>query len=185
MIGKAFTSVLDWFLGDAWRLLAIVFGIAFVIAWTGWEDAERDAKTAHALAEAAKAKAAQRLAEQRAEFERQAREAESRQRAALDAVEAIYEKEKDDAVAKERAVADDLRAGNLRLRQHWRDYVTTAELSQAAGAAAVADEGARLREQGAAALVRVAADADAHIRGLQAALNVCTGKEPAHGDPAQ
>lgn len=108
--------------------------------------------------------------------EREARAKEAEQRAALDDVAAQYEQEKADAQAAADSTIADLRSGTVRLRQHWQGCVATAALSRAAASAAVADDGAELREQGAGDLVSVGEACDAQIRGLQSAIRAMTGQ---------
>lgn len=98
----------------------------------------------------------------------QARKKELEWQARADAIAARYEQEKRDAEETHARVVADLRSGNTRLRAHWQGCVATGELSAAAAAAASADELARLRAQGAGDLVRLGAQCDAWIRGLQA-----------------
>ena len=78
-----------------------------------------------------------------------------------------YEEQKDAAAAESDRIIADLRAGNLRLRQLWQAQAATADLSQAVARAAQPDEGARDREESAAAIVRAADECDAQVRGLQ------------------
>lgn len=108
--------------------------------------------------------------------EREARAKEAEQRTALDDVAAKYEQEKADAQAAADSTIADLRSGTVRLRKHWQGCVATAALSRAAASAAVADDGAELREQGAGDLVSVGEACDAQIRGLQAAIRALTGQ---------
>lgn len=95
-----------------------------------------------------------------------ARRKEYERAEALAAVADTYEQEKARAYAQADAVVDALRADTLRLREHWRGC-ETGRLSEASARAAELDAAAELRAEGAAALVRVAAEADAQIRALQ------------------
>jgi len=138
-------------------------------AWAGWEWRDRSADLESAEM---RADAERKLAEYaRAESELQARY----RQAERDRVEAVsraaqeYERGKADAQAKAESVVADLRAGNLRLRQHWQGAVATCDLSRDSAAALAAEREAQLREQGAADLVRLAAEADARIRAIQEA----------------
>jgi hypothetical protein len=97
-----------------------------------------------------------------------ARTAEQDKAKALADIGAAYEKGKEDANASAAAVVADLRAGNLRLRDHWQGCVATAGLSAASAAAASGDGGAELRARGAGDLVRLGARCDAQVRALQA-----------------
>lgn len=83
-----------------------------------------------------------------------------------EAVATQYEQEKADAESKGAAVADGLRAGNLRLQQRWAGC--EARVSDLAASPGQPDGAADDRAEGARDLVRAAAEADAHIRGLQA-----------------
>lgn len=94
----------------------------------------------------------------------QARKSEKRAADAMERISGAYEQGKRDAEAKSVAVVADLRAGNLKLRDHWRGCQRDAE---AATSAAVADAEARVREEAAGRIVRVGAEADAQVRGLQ------------------
>lgn len=97
----------------------------------------------------------------------QARKREREWQAQADAIAAKYEEDRAGAEETHRAVVADLERGAVRLRAHWQGCQATAELSRAAESAARADDAARLRAEGAGALVRVGAECDAHVRGLQ------------------
>lgn len=83
-----------------------------------------------------------------------------------EAVAIQYEQEKADAESKGAAVADGLRAGNLRLQQRWAGC--EARVSDLAASTGQPDGAADDRAEGASDLVRAAAACDAQIRGLQA-----------------
>lgn len=72
-----------------------------------------------------------------------------------------------DANRKHNGVVADLRAGNIRLQKQWRGCQVSSAGETAAGQSG-ADEGAGLREEGAAAFVRDGAECDAKIISLQA-----------------
>jgi hypothetical protein len=116
---------------------------------------------------AAEAKMQTRLSEATRKAEQAAREAEQAHRAQIDAIAAQYETEraKADEVAARTVAA--LRAGSIRLRTEWQGCETAARVSEATSGPAIADALARLREQGASDLVRLGAECDARIRGLQ------------------
>lgn len=97
----------------------------------------------------------------------QARKREREWQAQADAIAAKYEEDRAGAEETHRAVVADLERGNLRLRAHWQGCQATADLSRAAESAARADEAAKLRAEGAANLVSIGAECDAHVRGLQ------------------
>jgi hypothetical protein len=151
--------------------LAAALWWAYSTVWQrGYDVADAEAKAAHATLMA-------QMEAERARFEREARQKEADQRAALHAVAEQYEQEKIDAQERADRTIADLRDGTVRLRNHWQGCIATASLSGAAASAAVADDGAELREQGARDLVHVGESADAQVRGLQAALNACTGAQ--------
>lgn len=78
-----------------------------------------------------------------------------------------YEKEKADALDRESRLRADLAAGTVKLRREWQGC-ETAKLSAASAAARELDGAAEVRERLAAEIVRLGADADAQVRGLQA-----------------
>lgn len=96
----------------------------------------------------------------------QARAAEQSMAARFAAQAETYEREKTDAQAAADRVADDLRAGNLRLRSEWAGC-ETAGLSRVAAAAGQPDAATDLRAASASRIVRAADAADAQVRGLQ------------------
>lgn len=98
-----------------------------------------------------------------------ARQAEHSQGQALADIGATHEQDRQAAEAVPAAVVADLRAGVVRLREEWAGCETRA-LSEAAAGAVERDEAARLREQGAADLVRIGRDADDQIRACQAVI---------------
>ena len=84
----------------------------------------------------------------------------------MTAIAKDYEEQKDAAAAESDRIIADLRAGNLRLRSQWKGC-PSGGVSETGAASASADEESRLREQGSADLVRIAAEADAAVRALQ------------------
>lgn len=91
--------------------------------------------------------------------------------------QATYEREKDDAKAAADRNLADLRAGTLRLRHEWScTPQLAAAVSQAASGGSGADAGADLRYKDASDLVRLADDADAQIRALQATIRADHGQ---------
>lgn len=142
------------------RALAIMLAIA--LGALGWQTvrlaaAQRE-MAAHLQADAEAAAAA----------ERSAREAERAATLRHNQVVTQLEKERDDAIAKADSVRAELRAGTLRLRDHWRGC--PADVPGAPAAAAGRDEGAELRAAGASDLVQLAAEADARLRACQAVI---------------
>lgn len=83
-----------------------------------------------------------------------------------EAVATQYEQEKADAESKGAAVADGLRAGNLRLQQRWAGC--EARVSEIAASPGQPDGAADDRADSAGRIVRAAAACDAQVRGLQA-----------------
>lgn len=139
--------------------LLVLLGIQSVRLESAWAD---EARARADLSEVNEELADARLAAS------EAARAEERAKAEASALIAqAYERGKTDAEATGKRAADDLRAGNLQLREHWRGC-ETARLSAAATAAGQPDGGADLRAAGAGDLVRAGAACDAHVRGLQA-----------------
>ena len=129
-----------------------------------WQGNKRAAKAELALSHLER-DSAYRLAEEQAK----ARAEEQAKAAAVAKVAEQYEREKADAQAKSEAVVAGLRAGTVRLRQHWQAAVATCELSAGSAAARHADEITQLRAESAARIVRLGAEADAQVRALQEA----------------
>lgn len=111
--------------------------------------------------EAADAKAARALAQASEDL----RKAEQDNAEKLALLGQQYEKDKNDVVSKERAVTAAVRADHLRLRKHW-----TCPQAQPGAGPGEPDAGADLRAADAGRLVRIGAEADAQIRGLQAVI---------------
>lgn len=80
------------------------------------------------------------------------------------AIDAEYQEKLDEAKAKHDRVVADLRSARLQLQDHW---TCPAPDSAAPG---VVDGGARLREEAAARIVQIGAEADAQITGLQSVI---------------
>jgi hypothetical protein len=142
-------------------------------------EAAGDVKVAKLTAD--HAQTLQHLAELATRSALAARDAEHAQADAITAVAAHYEQAKTHAQALPAAVAADLHAGVISLRQQWTcpaPAITRADLSAPGGAAARPDANAALRNQGAGDLVGLAAEADAQVAGLQQALLICTAPAP-------
>lgn len=114
------------------------------------------------------------MAEQSAAYDRQlvaaidaARKTELAKDAAIAAVATVYEQDKTDAKAKHDAVVADLRAGAVRLRDHWTCPVA---VPSAAAGTGQRDAAADLRAADSGDLVRLGAEADAQIRAAQAVI---------------
>lgn len=85
----------------------------------------------------------------------------------LAGIAAAYEQEKKDALDREAGLRADLAAGTVKLRREWQGC-ETAKLSAASAATRELDGAAEVRERLAAEIVRLGAEADAQVRGLQA-----------------
>lgn len=118
------------------------------------ERARDSAQTAKAVAEQERDNAIAVIAVERQRVKR------------AEAVATQYEQEKADAESKGAAVADGLRAGNLRLRQRWAGC--EARVSDLAASPGQPDGAADDRADSAGRIVRAAAACDAQVRGLQA-----------------
>ena len=139
-----------------WR--ATVFALATVVALTA---TGVQTERLH-YQEGRNAKLAAALGKAQVDAQIQARKAEQEKAQAIAAIADQYEQDKANAQkAADRTIAD-LRAGNLRLQNRWRGCVPGTPASPGEPDAAAAD-----REQGAADIVRAAAEADAQIRALQ------------------
>lgn len=159
-----------------WGGVALVLGLVFLggrsCGAQGKADDLRDLQVAYA--EHLKDDEVERfeMLAQVLEAEQGAREAEQRHAQELADVARLHQEDRRNAERTQERVVADVRADNLRLREHWRGC-ETARLSEAATGAGGADAGADLRATGAGDLVRIGADADAQVRGLQRALNAC------------
>lgn len=123
--------------------------------------------TATARAELRLADATADAEKARADAQEAARQAEKEEATRLVKAAADYEKQMQEAADEYESVIAGLRSGQLRLRNHWQGCVATAELSATATAPAIADEAARLRREAASRIVRVGAECDAQVLGLQ------------------
>ena len=103
---------------------------------------------------------------ERADAAEQARAIEQAIVIAVGEIAAVFEQEVKDAQTKADSVVADLSAGNIRLRKEWQGCEAM-RADDAAAAAAKLDELAELRAEGVRNLVRVGAECDARIRGLQ------------------
>ena len=128
------------------------------------------AAAAAAEAEAAWQKERAALAKSETAASEAARKEEQQIGAGLNAAAADYLKEKDNAKDQESRLIAELNADVVRLRKLWRGCETH-RLSEASRSAAELDAEAGLRAASAAAVVRAAAECDAHVSGLQRALS--------------
>lgn len=140
-------------------LLGAVLLLAGIAVWQRGtvaqaERARDNAQTAKAVAEQERDNAIAVIAVERQRVKR------------AEAVAIQYEQEKADAESKGAAVADGLRAGNLRLQQRWAGC--EARVSDIAASTGPVDDRADDRAESAGRIVRAAATCDAQVRGLQA-----------------
>lgn len=147
--------------------LALGVGIA-LLAWSVHR------MVVHAEVAEAELRMQEQIALDRAASERAARQAEANHRAALRQLEQAHAQEMEDARLNEAAVVADLRAGHLRLQRLWRGCEdATARVPDTPATAGGADGESGLRAEAAARIVRAGAEADAQVRGLQAAVKAC------------
>ncbi|MHC2115341.1 endopeptidase [Stenotrophomonas geniculata] len=140
-------------------LLVALIALAGLAVWQRGtvaqaERARDNAHTAKAVAEQERDNAIAVIAVERQRVKR------------AEAVATQYEQEKADAESKGAAVADGLRAGNLRLQQRWAGC--EARVSDLAAASGQPDGATDDRAGSAGRIVRAAAACDALVRGLQA-----------------
>lgn len=145
--------------------IALFICAMFLCAFQQYRIALARADTATAYKELAELR--QRIAEQSATAEREARETERIQREAIEAIRASYQEEMQDAKNTHDLVVADLRRDALRLRSHWQGCIATADLSAAAAGAAGTDDAAELRAASAGRIVAAGAECDATIRAFQ------------------
>lgn len=140
-------------------LLVAVAALALLAIWQRGtvaqaEHAQENAQVAKKVAEQERDNAIAVIAVERQRVKR------------AEAVATQYEQEKVDAESKGAAVADGLRAGNLRLQQRWAGC--EARVSDLAASPSQPDGAADDRADSAGRIVRAAAACDAQVRGLQA-----------------
>ena len=85
-----------------------------------------------------------------------------------------YKEDIANAKAKADRITADLRAGNIKLRKHWEGCRSA---SKGSGNTAGIDEGAELRATGAGDIIRITAEADAQVKGLQKGWLQCEKRE--------
>lgn len=143
-------------------LLYVCAGLfmACIVLGSGWYSTHAALRVAKATHQAEKDKAAR-------EFTEAARKVEQEQARKYAEVEARHQRELSDARKTAERVAADLRSGALRLRDEWSGCETDRRVSEAAASAARDAERARLRVEGASALIAIGRECDARIRGLQ------------------
>ena len=157
MIGAEFRA-------SAYRIAAAAFGVLAVTLLIAALFLKDRATRANVRADAERARAEALQAELQAVSRARDQEREAAKRA--NAIASQYEQDKLNAEAAAKRTADDLRAGNLRLRQQW-EGCKAGGVPQANGAAGQPDAAADDRIEGAGNLVRIGAEADAQIKALQ------------------
>jgi hypothetical protein len=149
---------------QGWRIAAAVLGmLAVALLVTGLAFRAR-AADAVARADASEQRAQTLEAQLQAVSEARNKEREAAKRA--NAIAAQYEQDKLNAESAAKRTADDLRAGNLRLRQQW-EGCKAGGVPQANGTPGQPDAAADDRAESAGRIVRAADAADAQIRALQ------------------
>lgn len=155
----ALTAIWKFLKGIPWQLWLVLALIA-AIWWhgsamyaKGYDTANGEWQARHdKLTIAAERKAREREQSQAQEMARIAAELETQRKAGYEARDKVI---------------SDLRAGNIRLRQHWQGCP---RLPEVGGTPSGGDADAGLREAGAGDLVRLGAEADAIIRACQAVI---------------
>lgn len=107
------------------------------------------------------------FAKAEAEAQAKAREIERRRVESIAEIEAKHASELGRIESEVETLVSDLRAGTVRLRQHWQAAVATCDVSRDSAAALAAEREAELRAESAARIVRIGAEADAKVRALQ------------------
>lgn len=149
---------------QGWRIAAAVLGALAVALLIAGLFLQNRATRAVVRADAERARAEASEAELQAVSKARDQEREAAKRA--NAIAAQYEQDKLNAESAAKRTADDLRAGNLRLRQQW-EGCKAGGVHQANGSAGQPDAAADDRAESAGRIVRAAEEADAQIRGLQ------------------
>lgn len=145
---------------------ALWTGLAFAAGWTWRADradltaAKRDKADATAVVEAVQG----------------ARETEHKAADRMADIGAKHEEDRRDAASVPDAVAADLRAGVVRLQEHWAGCETS-RLAEAASATVQLDEASRLRSEAAGRIVQIGRDADDQVRSLQDVVEAYRSRE--------
>jgi hypothetical protein len=156
----AWSLVLRFLRGIPWQLWAIVGALFGVWLWghiqykAGYEQRDQEAIEANILKEVA--------------FLEKARAAERRHQDEMNRISANFIKEKEQNDEQQKRLVADLTAGTVRLRKQWQGCAN--RLPETGDTAGRSDEDAQLRAEGAAALVRLGAEADQWIRSCQSVI---------------
>lgn len=161
---------------DAMRTVGglLVAGVLAYGAWKayGWAyDNGYNAANAHAEKVIGEFMAAE------AQAQRDARKAEQARQAAVNKLDAEYQRGFEDGKRIEADTVAGLRAGNLKLRAEWRGCETD-RLSAGAESARLNAEAAQSREEAAARIVRVGAECDAFQRAAWRYAEALSGAQP-------
>lgn len=156
--------ILSEFRASLYRIGTIAFGVLAVALLVACLFLKDRATRANVRADAESARAQASEAELQAVRRARDQEREAAKRA--NAIAAKYEQDKIDAEAAAKRTADDLRAGNLRLRERWQGCEAR-RVPNANGAAGQPDASAEDRAESAGRIVRAAREADDQIRALQ------------------
>lgn len=160
---------MSYLIARYWPHILGVLIYTAIVGLIGHSVGERQGNRRAAKAELALSHMERDTAYRLAEAEAKAREIERRRVESIAEIEAKHASELGRIESEVEALVSDLRAGNLRLRQHWQASIATCELSGSAAAALHAEHQAQLRAESAARIVRLGAEADAQIRALQEA----------------
>lgn len=142
--------------------LALAFGLS------NWYSHHHGFTQGEAVGGAKVAALVAKYAEAQAKAEADARAQEQANAVAMAAIDAQHARELQHAKQDADAVIAGLRDGNLRLRREWAGCQAAAGVPETPAGSAESDAAAEQRSQGASDLVRIAAEADAQIRALQA-----------------
>lgn len=144
----------------------IVLAVLAVLAFTYWLGGA-SGRTELAEYKAKVAAQATVVADLATKAERIARETEQAHAKALADVAEQYEQDKQNAQADADRLVADLRAGNRKLRDLWKDQ-STASVSGVAASTGGAEGQARLREESISRVLAAVAQCEAQVTGLQA-----------------
>lgn len=156
---------------QGWKYACLAFGVlavALLIACLFLKDRATRANV-RADAESARAEASEARVRALSDVIETERAAAKR----ANKIAAQYEQDKTDAEVAAKRTADDLRAGNLRLRNQWQGC----RVPQSNGTSGEPDASADDRAASAARIVQAARDADSQIRGLQALIQSDRGAQ--------
>lgn len=149
---------------SAYRIGTIAFGVLAVALLIAALSFRASGISARADAASARKEASEARAEVKAISA--ARDKEAASAKAANEVAAQYEKDKRDAEAAGKRTADELRAGNLRLRAQWQGCEAR-RMPTSSGSASEPDAAADDRAESAGRIIGAADAADAQIRALQ------------------